>query len=157
MLLIKRFTSRTVALAAASLAIFTLASCGSDRGTTDESLSKAEFIKQADQICSKTEKRQLALVSAFEEKKQAGGGGSPEEELVLAAGLPPVKEQLQELAELPLPESGSGEVKSYLGALEDGVAAVEANPSLLLSVDSDPFAGAESEAKKVGFKVCRGA
>jgi len=142
-------------------AVLALASCGGGDEETVENLSKEEFVKQADQICGKTEKRQLVLVNKFEESKSGKESqvspAKAEEELVTFAGLPPVKQQLQELSQLPAPQSGGDQVDGYLQALSAGVAAVEKNPSLLLKLESDPFAKAITLAKQVGFKVCSGA
>jgi hypothetical protein len=138
-----------------------MSSCGGDSDTTVANLSKAEFIQRADRICSETEKRQLALLSNLQEKEQTGSakssGKESELELVRSAGLPPVKQQLEELGQLPRPETGSKQVESYLRALADGVAAIEDDPSLLLSLNTNPLAAAEAQAAKAGFKVCRGA
>jgi len=140
-----------------------LTACGgdSDSSTTVASISKAEYVKQADQICAKTEKRQLALLNTLQEEQakdgKANGGKGSEVEMVIAAGLPPVRKQLEELTALPSPEGGASQINSYLKALEDGVTAVEDNPSSLLGLDTNPFAAAEAQAIKAGFKVCAGA
>jgi len=158
----KSRTRSFIPVIATLTALAVLNSCGSGDDTkTVNSLSKKEFIKQADQICSKTEKRQLVLIGKFEEGKspQESQASSPkaEEELVAFAGVPPVKQQLQELSQLPAPEGGSEQVDGYLKALETGLKTAENDPALLLSIDSDPFAKATSLAKAFGFKVCSGA
>jgi len=146
---------------AAITALVVLPSCGSSNDETVETVSKEEFVKQADQVCAKTEKRQLALVNKFEESKSGkesqASTAKAEEELVAFAGVPPIKQQFQELSQLPTPESGSSQVDAYLKALEAGLTTVEKEPALLLNIDSDPFAKAASLAEDFGFKVCSGA
>ncbi len=142
-------------------ALVVLTSCGSGDDETVETVSKQELVNQADQVCSKTEKRQLALVGKFEKSKSGKDSqASPaqaEEELVTFAGLPPIEQQIQELSDLPTPESGAGQFTAYLEALKTGLATAEKDPSSLLASGADPFAEAISAAEQFGLKVCAGA
>jgi hypothetical protein len=150
------------ALLVATSLVVTSCGGGSDSTSVAEQPSKEEFTKRADQICSKTEKRQLLLVDKFQEKRRAEGKGTPpsaaeEAEVVVAAGLPPIKKQLQELEDLPLPATGAKEASKYIEALEAAVKAAEKDPQLLLSLESTPFAQAAKVAQAFGFSVCSGA
>lgn len=130
---------------------------GGNDGTTEaSSISKAQYIKQADAICTKTEDRQEALVQKFGEKEKKQTANS-EAELVSFAGLPPLQQQVEELSELPPPSTGAAEASAYLKALEDAVKAGREDPAALLGGTENPFAKAEELGQKFGFKVCRGA
>jgi hypothetical protein len=140
------------------LAIFAIG-CGDgdgDGATAAASVSKAEYVKQADDICAKTEGRQQKRVGMFG-KKERQQTPNAEAELVRFAGVPPLAMEAEELAELPLPTSEAAQAKAFLKAFEVGVEAAEEDPTSLLAADSNPFAKAEAIAVKFGFKVCRGA
>jgi hypothetical protein len=132
------------------------AGCGSGDGETDStsSIPKAEYIQRADAICSKTEGRQELLLQKFGEKQKKQTAKS-EAEVVTFAGLPPVQRQAEELAELPPPDTGAKDAADYIKALEAAVKAGEEDPTLLIRGKS-PFAEAETQAQKFGFKVCLG-
>jgi hypothetical protein len=145
-------------LVAACLLFALVAGCGGGDDTetaADSPISKAQYIKRADAICTKTESRQEALIRKFgeQEKKQTPNS---EAELVSFAGLPPVQQQAEEISDLPQPSSGAQEATAYVTALEEGLKAARKNPAALLEGEN-PFAKAEEVASKFGFKVCRGA
>src|SRR5918999_1574964 len=93
---------------AASALVVSLAFAGCGGGDDEEqpdSLTKADYVKQADAICAETEKRQRALLTEFQqENKNAGGGPQAMEEMITSAALPPLERQAKELAELPPPD-----------------------------------------------------
>jgi hypothetical protein len=141
---------------AALIAAFALVGCGDGDDTTAAELTKAQYIKQADAICSKTEKRQQQLVGEFSKKEKKQTAGS-EEALVRFAGIPPLATQAEELGELPVPKTGAKEAEAFLKAFEAGVEGSEKDPKSLLTASANPFAEAEKIAQNFGFKVCRGA
>jgi hypothetical protein len=158
-----RISALTLVVTACGLCLL-LSSCGGDSDTTStvDALTKSEFIRQADEICSETEKRQLFLVDEFQQKRRAEGETQPpssqdETEIVKEAGLPPLERQIEELSELPPPKTDSEQLAKYLQALEVAVKSAEKNPRSLLGRESDPFAKATSLASDFGFKVCSGA
>lgn len=131
--------------------------CGSgDEETTAASVSKAAFIKQADAVCSKTEKRQLALVAKFQQRGVKPGPKS-ELELVAFAGVPPLATEAEELRELPQPSSEAKQAKAFIAAFAAGVKRAEQDASLMLDLEKNPFTEAEQLAGEFGLKVCGGA
>ncbi len=145
------------AVVAACLLLAAAVGCGGgdDETAAASPISKAQYIKRADAICTETENRQEALIRKFgeQEKKQTPNS---EAELVSFAGLPPVQQQLEEISELPQPSTGAQEADAYVKALGEGLKAARKNPAALLE-GKNPFAEAEEVAAKFGFKVCRGA
>ena len=144
-------------------ALLVAAGCGSDgdSSSTSATITKASFIKQADAICDKTEKRQLFRVDQYQTKTGSEGDQAPpshedEVKLVAFAGIPPVVEQIEELSDLPRPEKGAKEVEEFIAALEAGIKKAESDPELVLSREPDPFAPAAKAASKFGFQVCSG-
>lgn len=141
------------------VSLLLLAGCGSggaDTSETTATLTKAQYIKQADAICSKAEKRQLKLVVSFQ-KLNLKQTPSSELRLVKFAGIPPLGKQVEELAALAPPATGAKQASAFIKAFEAGVAEAEKNPALLLELNKDPFAKARALAGSYGFKVCRGA
>lgn len=134
-----------------------LGGCG--QGSSDEgeaqSSAKTAFIKRADVICAKTDGRQEAAQKAFLKKyPEATGTKSWEEKLVLAAALPPVKVEAEELADLPAPSGGEKEIQAIVTGLEEAVEKGEAEPSVMITKGPGPFANLERIAREYGFKAC---
>jgi len=139
------------------LLVAALAGCGSDGDeTTAATVSKAQFIKQADAVCDKTEGRQLKRIEEFQ-KRQLPPGPKAERELVAFAGVPPLAIEAEELEELPLPSSGGDEAEAFIDAFRAGVAKAEEDPASMLSEKAYPFVRATELAREFGFKVCGGA
>ena len=148
--------------AAIVLAALLVVACGSGDGSsssvstasnTSATITKAQYITRADAICGRTEKKQLALVDKFPKQKPTQQARM---ELVEFAGIPPLKEQAEQLNELPEPSKDAGAAKAYVDAFSNGVKGADEDPSAMLEAPT-PFAKAESLAVKFGFKVCSGA
>ena len=100
-----------LATATAAVAVLALAACGGD-----ERLTRAEYVRQADAICAKYERRLEALgepralrdVPAFIER-----------------GVPLAKRELAELEELRPPEGDDPEVERLLAQVEETIAELE--------------------------------
>lgn len=141
-------------LAALALGV---AGCGSGGSDEADTLSKAEYVKQADEICAKTEGRQKKLVTKFQKQNQeAPTGTAATEQLISFAALPPIEQQIQELAKLPPPDKEAAKAKAYLKELEKGLKAAEKEPGTLL-ITPGAFTKAEEAARVFGFKTCGGA
>jgi hypothetical protein len=146
-----------VAGAWASVIVLLIVGCGGGGGsvsnvsTTSAIISKAEYVKRADAICSRTEKEQLKLLGSLPKLKPTQ---KSQVELVEHAGIPPLQEQAKELTKLPEPSEGAAEAKAYVIAFSNGLEKSEEDPSAMLK--STPFASAEAIAAKFGFKVCAG-
>jgi hypothetical protein len=151
---------RKVIAFAALLAIAVLAGCGSSGsgGSSDSStaeLSKAEFIKQGDAICAKTDKVQETELQEFQKKDPEGKlTQAVREEMVSDAGLPPIQDEVEELAALQGPSADSDEIEAIVGGIEEALKEAEADPSLLLKGGSGPFTEPGKLAATYGFKEC---
>jgi len=149
---------RKGAVIAVLLGILVLAGCGSSGSEGSSSsgteLSKAEFIKQGDAICAKTDKVQETELQEFQ-KKDPEGKLTPavREEMVTDAGLPPIQDEIKELADLQGPSADSDEIEAIVDGIEEALKKAEADPSLLLK-GPDPFAAVGKKAAAYGFKEC---
>lgn len=134
-----------------------LTGCGGGDGNDQpDTLTKTEYVKQADQICSKTESRQRKLLTKFQkENKNIGSGTAATEKVISFAALPPMEEQIQELSQLPPPDKEAAKAKAYVKELEKGLAVAEKEPGTLL-INPGAFTKSEEAARAFGFKTCAG-
>jgi hypothetical protein len=120
-------------------------------------LTKAEFIKQADAICEKTDKVQEAGLKAYLQKKpEAQSTKAGQSKMVLAVGLPPIQTEAEELAELGAPSGDEAKVAAIVDGIEKAVEKGEAEPGSLLT-GSSPFTEVDKLAGEYGFKACNNA
>jgi hypothetical protein len=138
-----------------ALAALVVTGCGGDsESQTTESLTKAQYVKQADAICKRqNEKKDAALNKAYEElQKEKTGAGRAGEEKIIEIALPPIAEMTEEVAELGVPTEQSEEAEKFVGEMEAAISEVQDDPSLAL--DEEPFEGAKARAARLGFKQC---
>jgi hypothetical protein len=113
---------------------------GSDEtGSTADStatLTKAQFVKKADEICAERNEKFDASVEAVRNELQSADGSVREEianEAILSSLVPLMKEELAKLEALGFP---AGEEKTISKMLEDrakAIADIEADPSTVAS------------------------
>jgi hypothetical protein len=160
-------------LAAAFLALFAIAlmatgcggggsSSGSTSGGSTEADSggaaptKAAFIKEADQVCTKAENELTEEVEAFAKENNIpiGNGKEPDEaqqtEIFQQVILPNIGKQGEELAALTPPEGDESTIDELTATLEEEVAQAEAEGGL----GKNALAGATKLARAYGFKSC---
>ncbi len=126
-------------------------------GSSDSSLTKAEFIKQADTICRRAEKKKGNAFGEFVLKKHLGPGHpmtlKDKEELASDILLPPIKVEVEEVADLSAPKGEEAKVSAIVGGAEDVVAELEKNPFLFASKD-DPWTEVAKLAREYNFQQC---
>lgn len=144
--------SSKISLAAAALALF-VAGCGG--GDSTSSLTKAQFIKRADAICTKANNDQLVAVQKAakstpkSEQNQAG-----KEKIIVTAGLPPIAKEAEELAELGIPDGDEKEVEAIIAGIEFALKKGEENPVLVLEGAASPFIPVNKLAAAYGLESC---
>jgi hypothetical protein len=132
--------------------------CGEDNATSS-SLTKAEFVKQADALCAKRHKEwQTALASYNQEieKRNAASKLQVQEEvagdLLEKEMIPAVHKQLEGMESLPAPEGDEAKVSKMLDTLSQELDKVESNKNVVYGLaKSHNFEGFEEEAKKYGL------
>jgi hypothetical protein len=94
------------------------------------SLSKSEFVKQANAICEEGKKEGLGKMAAYV-KKHKGGSQAPNVELLGEAlktvFIPTIQNQVDEVRALGAPSGDESRVEDFLTALEEDVEAAEAS------------------------------
>jgi hypothetical protein len=149
----KRFIALLAALAAIAMIVV---GCGGG-DSSSSSLSKAEFIKQADAICEKgneennTEFEEFAKEHNLSEKKEPSK--AVQEEAISEIVAPGVKKQIEEIDALGAPEGDEKKIEAMVGAVEEGVEEIEADPAVLIE-GKNPLAKGSKLAKEYGLKTC---
>jgi hypothetical protein len=126
-------------------------SSGTARVTGGTAITKAEFIKQADAICEKTDATQTAAVEA-----QLGSSNPNHHEVEQAIekyALPPIKEEVDELEGLEVPAGDRVQIRAILRGIKGAVRRAEADPGSVVS-GSGPFASVEKLGREFGFAAC---
>ncbi|HEX5592691.1 MAG TPA: hypothetical protein VFX35_05030 [Solirubrobacterales bacterium] len=137
------------------MAVF--AGCGSGDSTNAAAeeaaapLTKAEFVKQAEQICTKGLKEKEQAVSAAL-KKGAGSNPKEIEKLVEETILPSYGSIVEQLGELGVPEEGKAEVEKMVSDFESALSTVESEP--VKSTKKDPFDAVDKAAAAYGIETC---
>lgn len=140
-----------------------VAGCGSSSDTSStesessSSITKAEFVKQANSICENSEEEGEAEVEAFLEEEEVNQNEEPSEEvqesLVEEVVTPNISAQLEEIRALGFPEGSDGEeAESIIESAEEDLEEIEEEPSALFN--SGTFAQTNKEAREYGLTVC---
>jgi len=150
-----RYRSAAALVFAAVVAL--LAACGGNGSSdTSEPLSKAEYQKQANQICKKGGKeKDQAVREGLEEipPKELAGEATPANSRKLSEkALPAFEKVVTELGELTPPVKDKATVEDFMAELEAAAAKTEANPLLL--AEGDPFGKGAAAARAYGLKDC---
>jgi hypothetical protein len=146
-----RLTGR---VAAAVTAMVLAAGCGGDGDGGGDSVTKAEFIQQADAICRKAHNvLDKAFNQAFAGKpqpSQAELSKFAREELA-----PTVQGEIDDVRNLDPPSGDESEIDAIADAAQSGVDKIKADPAVLSpQVKFDPLAENHRLARAYGMKEC---
>ena len=148
----------SLALAALVALAAIVAGCGSDDSETTSSLTKAEFIKQADAICKKENAKIATEFKSFAKENGIPLDKEPNpeqgEELVEEILIPNVKSQAEAIRDLGAPSGEEEKVTELLESLDEGIEEAEEDPGALFSSETDSFAKANKLARDYGLEVC---
>lgn len=129
------------------------AGCGGGGEDTSTSLTKAQFVKQANAICANYNKQMAADFSKYA-KEQSGGGStqiSPAE-AVAKATIPATKEELEDLRALPVPSGEEEKVEALLERRQEALEKIEDEP--LFKTAGDPFEEFNQPLTDYGLTEC---
>jgi hypothetical protein len=152
--------NRTLGTCTAVVAIaFGAAGCGDDETSTESSstaasITKEEFLTQANEICAAGNKEIDAGA------QEAFSGGKPSkadiEQFATETLLPSVESQVEEIRALGVPAGDEDQVNAILDAADQAVEETKADPTLAASESGDPFAEANKLANDYGLNECGG-
>ena len=146
---------RTLAIFISMLAVAAFAAgCGGG----DDSLTKAEFVKQATDMCDRVsgESEAKLLASIKEREKEGGKAGlakSDEAKLVEEIIPPALNTKAEELEEIGAPEGEEAKYDALIEELQKTAEVAETNSEVLVT-EAAPFAESEKLAKELGVPSC---
>jgi hypothetical protein len=151
-------SKRIIAMLAGALAIAIVAGCGggSDSSSSSSSLTKAQFIKQADAICEKGDKETNKEVEAFVEENNVDTNKpttKQQEEVITEVVAPNVQGQAEQISELGAPSGDEKKIEAMVDAVEEGVEEIESDPKTLIE-GKNPLGKGSKLAKEYGLKSC---
>lgn len=138
-----------------AIALVAITGCGSGDDGGEETLTKAEFIKRGDEICSKAEERSEPEAEEFAEENGFDLEKATKdevEEAITAVLVPALEQQAEEIDALGAPEGDEEEIDAIVVALQDGAAEVEDDPGLVF--EDKPLKEASQLARDYGFEAC---
>lgn len=128
---------------------------GSEQNSAVVVLTKAELIKQGDEICAKTDQTQEVSLRVYLKKHpKAKAAGAEQEKMILAVGVPPIQVEAEELGRLGAPAGDAAKVGAIVKGIEQAVKLGEENPKSLTTREEGPFTAVDKLAREYGFKVC---
>ena len=152
--------ARTLGIGSALILLLALGGCGSGGGTTEStsSLTKAQFLKQANAICAKGGEE---INKAYEEfsRKHVAGGQTPSQALLDEAAaeivLPVRAREVRLLRALGTPGGSEQRVEEMLAAWEEGLEKGEEDPNSLRKAGPEfAFYKSYSMGIDYGLKTC---
>jgi hypothetical protein len=133
--------------------VFLAVGCGGSDSETS-SLTKAQFIKQADQICADVAKKRQAAVNAFEADMPQGVKASAAylDQNLKEVVAPSLRREAERLEALPVPEGDEAKVQSIVDRLLKASTALEKGGAE--GIAKAGFPEFEQEAAAYGLKIC---
>lgn len=142
---------------AAALAALLAAGCGGGDQSETATLSKHQFLKQANAICKESAEAQAAAFRkglAEVEKSQANGNKNLEElrRMLAEPTYRAVATMIDEVSALGLPADDEEAAKKVIEEFEAGLEKAEADPATFLT--GKAFQKADDEADSYGMNDC---
>jgi hypothetical protein len=134
-----------------------LAGCGggSSSSTTEDALSRNEFIAQGNEICAKGDKEiQQAGKKVFTSSQPPSQ--ATQEKFVTDTIVPNIQGQIDAIKALPAPSDDEDLVNAITDAAQSALDKVKSDPSLITdqSNAADPFSEANKLANAYGLTKC---
>jgi len=132
---------------------FALVVSGCGGGSGSGSLTKTEFAKKADEICTRGESERGEVVKAASQKFSGKKVTGAEQEQVVVEALPSYEKATQKIKELGAPEGEEKQVEAFVEAMEEAAENVKADPGTA-TTGNIPFKKADELAEELGAKGC---
>lgn len=137
------------------LLVLVLPGCGGGGGdSTEQALTKAQYIKQADTICAKVEEKQQRALASYVKKHPEAKESQSGQEAAIVAALPPDKVGIEEIRSLTPPVADEQQLSSLLDEMEAALENLESESASVLTAIQSSFEEVNKRAEKYGFKVC---
>ena len=152
--------SKLIAVLAAAAAILVIAAgCGggSDSSSDSSSVTKAQFVKEADAICVKGDKQNEKEFEEFAKEHNLSEGKEPskevQEEAVQDLVVPGVRQQIEEIDDLAVPSGDEAKIEEVVSSVEEGLEELEEDPTLLFK-GKNPLGKGSKLAREYGMVKC---
>jgi hypothetical protein len=147
-------------IAACALATGLIAACGGDDddgddGATADSLTKAQYIEEADKICAEgNQEIEQAATEAFPD--DTAPSAEDVESFASDTVEPTLRSELEQLQDLPAPDGDEQTLTALYGSLESALDKLADDPSLIndQAASTEAFAEANRLAKQYGMTEC---
>lgn len=142
------------------LTVLAVAGCGGGDGSDASTTTKAEFVRQAEEICAKTAKKQeAAAIALIEEQQERGQRTAREvqegiEEVLTEVVVPGLGRMASELDALEKPDGEADRVNAVVEAYEAAVKEIQADPEPVADAEVDPVEEPRKLAAAYGMKAC---
>jgi hypothetical protein len=146
----KRFAS----VAGLGLAALVAAGCGGGGAdTTSDGITKAEFIAQANQICTEGDAQiQEQVAAAYSEGKPSK---KKDLQVIEDVVIPGIEDQVDNISQLPVPAGEEDAIAAIIDSAERGVQEVAEDPKLLTDGMGGPLLEkAAKTAQDYGLTAC---
>ena len=147
---------KQVAVLAACAAVAAgAAGCGGDDGgdtTATETLTKEEWIQQADQICSTGDNE----IQQAAQDQNLSNKSTPEEleTFYTDTVIPSIENQRDQIEALPVPEGEEDPINSITDALDQAIDDAKSDPTALVNGDGSAFDDVNQQAQDYGLTSC---
>jgi hypothetical protein len=122
---------------------------GDGGSSSTATLSKAQYVGQADRICQGIPGRFQARLQQLPQAQQS----NPQHSIPKAA-IPPLQGAAEELRALGVPQGDEARVEAIMAALEGAIVGLEQNPQAPLSGAGSPLVEFGNLAQAYGMQVC---
>jgi hypothetical protein len=148
-----RWTGILLAALAFAFAVL-VAGCGGggdETSVTTSSISKAEFVKKANKICSDGSKKMVAGITRYEIQHE----GSKNAEATIKAGVvPALRGQLAQIRSLGAPPGDAPKVEAFLAGLQESIEAIEGGKPQTLEDLGAALELVHAPASAYGISAC---
>lgn len=129
---------------------------GSDTTVSESSISKAEYVKQAEAVCEKGNEELEADFATFVKEKENVKKASEADyvELLEKVVAPNISAEVEELRELDVPKGDASQVGAMLIAREESLSIAEEEPKAMVADSEKVFGKATKLASAYGLKAC---
>jgi hypothetical protein len=141
--------NRYLTLLVALMVLSVVAGCGSTE-SEEGTLTKAQFAKRANLICSNASNEQAKNAGPYLSKHP----NAEEAELLEMVGIPPLEKELEELRALGLPRGHEAQAEAFIEEFEKALDELKEDPAAALPPQDNPFEKANSLAEKYEYGDC---
>lgn len=138
-----------------ALAVF-VGGCGGG-GDEEETLTKAQYVKQGSKICAKEGEKMGDDLTAYGKKHDLSNSKVSEEEtakVMEAVIFPGFEAEIEGLQELPPPEGEEEKVEAMVADFESGLEKGAEDPANFFANENSEFGKATDALEKYGVKGC---